>query len=79
MFVLVPIGWSQTCVTPDPGSPSHFPQNKTVYYTFDDNVPSKQRSQINTAITRWNNANVFQNCSRVTFQEGINDLAPSLN
>lgn len=78
MFVLVATGFSQTCVTPDPGSPSHFPQNKTVYYSFASNVPQEQRDQINTAINRWNNVNIHQNCSGVFFNTDENPNAPTL-
>lgn len=65
---------SPPCVTPDPGSPTHWPQVGTLYtgevrYQFDSSISNgPEKDQISAAIGLWN-SKLATTCSGVYFTE----------
>lgn len=75
---------SQTCISPDPGSRTHWPQADSVYtgevrYQFDSSIPNgTEKNQIVAAIGYWNST-LASSCSGVYFtQSSSTDGTPSL-
>lgn len=72
LFVFALSARSQVCQSPDPGTPWwHFSQNSTVIYNFDGTIPDgDEKNQIRSALSSWKDANIFENCSHISFLEG---------